>query len=96
MIGFHRNYPCNTREDKMGESEHAQKYESAVKNLLDAVDRVADELIAGRTDWYGKDAVKVVLVDYLEGMLSDNHHDDPGWYADIVEYTLPEKPENLT
>ena len=76
----------------MAKSEHAQKYESAVKNLLDAVDRVADELIAGRTDWYGKDAVKVVLLDYLEGMLSDNHHDDPGWYAEIVEYTLTEKP----
>jgi hypothetical protein len=84
------------RRDKMGESEHAQKYESAVKNLLDAVDRVADELIAGRANWYRKDAVKVVLLDYLEGMLSDNHHDDPSWYADIVEYTLAEKPENLT
>jgi len=80
----------------MTKSENAQKYESAVKNLLDAVDRVADELISGRTDWYGKDAVKVVLLDYLEGMLSDNHHDDPGWYAEIVEYTLAEKPENLT
>ena len=80
----------------MAKSEHAQKYESAVKNLLDAVDRVADELISGRKDWYGKNAVKVVLLDYLEGMLSDNHHDDPGWYAEIVEYTLAEKPENLT
>ena len=80
----------------MAESKHAQKYESALKNLLAAVDRVAGELIAGRTDWYGKDAVKVVLLDYLEGMLSDNHHDDPGWYAEIVEYTLAEKPENLT
>ena len=80
----------------MAKSKQTQKHESAVKNLLDAVDRVADELIAGRTDWYGKDAVKVVLLDYLEGMLSDNHHDDPGWYAEIVEYTLAEKPENLT
>ena len=80
----------------MAESEHAQKYESAVKNLLDAVDHVAGELISGRTDWYGKDAVKVVLLDYLEGMLSDNHHDDPGWYAEIVEYTLAEKPEDFT
>jgi hypothetical protein len=84
------------RRGKVAESEHAQKYESAVRNLLDAVDRVADELIAGRTNWYENDAVKVVLLDYLEGMLSDNHHDDPSWYADIVEYTLSEKPENLT
>jgi hypothetical protein len=83
------------RRDNMAKSQQTQEYKSAVKNLLDAVDRVADELIAGRTDWYEKDAVKVVLLDYLEGMLSDNHHDDPSWYADIVEYTLSEKPVNL-
>lgn len=77
----------------MAKSQQTQKYKSAVKNLLDAVDRVADELIAGRMDWYGKDVVKVVLLDYLEGMLSDNHHDEPSWYAEIVEDTLAEQPK---
>ena len=74
----------------MAKQAQEESYKSAVKHLLDAVDRVADELVAGKTGWYGKDAVKAVLLDYLEGMLSDNYHDDPNWYTEIVEDTLSE------
>jgi hypothetical protein len=72
-------------------AKQEQNYKSAVKNLLDSVDRIADEMLAGKTVQYGKDAVKVVLLDYLEGMLSDNYHDDPNWYAEIIEDTLAEQ-----
>jgi hypothetical protein len=47
----------------MVEQAQKERYKLAVKNLLKAVDRVADELVAGKTGWYGKDAVKAVLLD---------------------------------
>jgi 2-methylcitrate dehydratase PrpD len=54
-----------TTQRRRNIARQAQKehYKSAVKNLLKAVDRVADELVAGKTGWDGKDAVKAVLLD---------------------------------
>ena len=65
-----------------------ESFQSAVENLLNTVDRIANEL-KGRTPGdHSKVAIKTVLIDYLQGMLSDNYHDDPGWYAEIVEDAL--------
>jgi hypothetical protein len=65
-----------------------ESFQSAVENLLNTVDRIADEMMDRNLGDHNKAAIKTVLIDYLQGMLSDNYHDDPNWYAEIIEDAL--------
>jgi hypothetical protein len=77
----------------MGKQEENESFQSAVENLLNTVDRIANEIMDRTLRGHNKAAIKTVLIDYLQGMLSDNYHDDPNWYAEIVEDTLGDNQE---
>jgi hypothetical protein len=70
-----------------------ESFQSAVENLLNTVDRIADEMMDRTLGDHNKAAIKTVLIDYLQGMLSDNYHDGPNWYAEIVEDALGDNQE---
>ena len=70
-----------------------ESFQSAVENLLNTVDRIADEMMDRKLGDHNKAAIKTVLIDYLQGMLSDNYHDDPSWYDEIVEDSLGDNQE---
>jgi hypothetical protein len=70
-----------------------ESFQSAVENFLNTVDRIADEMKDRTLGDHNKAAIKTVLIDYLQGMLSDNYHDDPNWYAEIVEDALGDNQE---
>jgi hypothetical protein len=77
----------------MGKQEENESFQSAVENLLNTVDRIADEMMGRALGDHNKADIKTALIDYLQGMLSDNYHDDPNWYAEIVEDTLGDNQE---
>jgi hypothetical protein len=72
-----------------------ESFQSAVENLLNTVDRIADEMMDRMLGGHSKVGIKTVLIDYLQGMLSDNYHDDPSWYAEIVDDALGDKQNGM-
>ena len=77
----------------MDKGMEKESFQSAVENLLNTVDQIADEMMGRTLGDHNKAAIKTVLIDYLQGMLSDNYHDDPNWYAEIVEDTRGDNQE---
>jgi hypothetical protein len=74
--------PRNPNEDMQA------RYDLAVKTLLDAVARVADEMVSDKTGWHGTLAVQTALLESIEANLSDNYHADPTFYEDGVNFAL--------
>ncbi len=70
-----------------------ESFQSAVENLLNTVDRIANEIMDRKIGDHNKAAIKTVLIDYLQGLLSDNYHDEPTWYDEIVEDALQDNQE---
>jgi hypothetical protein len=74
--------PRNPNEDMTA------RYGKAMKTLEATLNRIAGELTAGKIGWHGDLAVKTVLLEAAEAALSDNFHDDPDFYQDVVDRAL--------
>jgi hypothetical protein len=65
-----------------------QLFKEAMAELQQAIEQVAEKMVADRIGWYGKAAVASALAQHLAGNLLDNYHDGPDFFHEVVEGIL--------
>lgn len=65
--------------------------EKAQKRLLDAISDMADELVAGKTGWYGKEAVEYAIMMDLASRLGTIEFHIDAWIPSSEKGSSPTK-----